>query len=334
MFAAAALAACGPATAASFECTKTVTPREKLICQTPALSRLDDQLAAAYGAARARLSEAGGELLKESQRNWLRYAVTVCPLSVTTAEDRRQLPVACITARYRERLEQLEQAGKRIGPFVFNRIDKFDVDPAPTVPGHAPDFSVEHVAFPQIDNPQSPELAAWNKASWRDLYPNPASCRQNCGDGEGTPEDTSLDYELTFANKSLISVTWRNDNYYHGAAHGQVYSKSLNTLLRPGLPALSAADIFGPGEGWTGKLQKLFRAELAAGHAVNPSANPSTLDMTKFDRIVVTPAHWSFGPEGLTVHFDPLGYYAGNPGAITLSWPALKPLLAPGALVP
>ncbi|CAO3381157.1 lysozyme inhibitor LprI family protein [Azospirillum argentinense] len=66
------------AAAASFPCSKATTPTEKAICADPALSALDERLAATYRAALERLSGANpeegsaGAAVKADQRAWLR----------------------------------------------------------------------------------------------------------------------------------------------------------------------------------------------------------------------------------------------------------------------
>jgi uncharacterized protein len=325
-----ALTVSGQLKAASFNCATATSPREKLICDTPELSRLDDQLATAYAAARGRLSPAGGALLQRSQRNWLRFAATVCPLAVPVSRDPRRQPVNCIKARYKGRLVQLQNAGQRIGPFVFNRIDWFTAEPAPDAEsGELPGFYVRHAAFPQIDNPASPVAEEWDTANAVAQDVTRGRCLGDC------PDDTDNDYNIGWASPPLISVTWSNSTYAHGAPHGMFSSHTHNTLLRPGLPELTPADVFGSGQAWVPKLQALFRNEVAAGHGIN-NATLATLDIGSFNRAVVKPNKWGFGPNGLTVEFGAyeVGCYNCNPGPLTVPWSALKPLLAPGAVLP
>ncbi|WP_353861139.1 lysozyme inhibitor LprI family protein [Azospirillum formosense] len=64
--------------AAGFPCSKAATPTEKAICADPALSALDERLAASYRAALEQLSGASpeegaaGTAVKADQRAWLR----------------------------------------------------------------------------------------------------------------------------------------------------------------------------------------------------------------------------------------------------------------------
>ncbi len=82
-----ATAACAPIVhAASFNCAKAASEREKLICTDAALSRLDDDLGAAFASATARLGDMS--FVRTWQREWLRsYDVRTC----NAAECMRQL---------------------------------------------------------------------------------------------------------------------------------------------------------------------------------------------------------------------------------------------------
>jgi uncharacterized protein len=65
------------ATAASFDCAKAASAAEKLICGDRALSKLDEELNAAYAQAVARVGNK--PLMREWQRGWLKSeALTEC----------------------------------------------------------------------------------------------------------------------------------------------------------------------------------------------------------------------------------------------------------------
>ena len=67
--------------AASFDCSASSTARERLICSDQALSHADGQLGRAYLGSLAGLSPRGERLLQTSQRSWLHFLETVCPIS-------------------------------------------------------------------------------------------------------------------------------------------------------------------------------------------------------------------------------------------------------------
>lgn len=65
-----------PAVAASFDCKKAASEVEKLICENPELSKLDDDLAQAYK--NALISAADKEALKKNQVWWLKFTRNIC----------------------------------------------------------------------------------------------------------------------------------------------------------------------------------------------------------------------------------------------------------------
>lgn len=84
---------CGPGltSAASFDCSKAASPVERLVCEDPQLSQLDEKLAAAYQAKTLTTSDSNSV---REQRQWLARR-NRCP-------DR-----VCVRTAYEERLAQL-----------------------------------------------------------------------------------------------------------------------------------------------------------------------------------------------------------------------------------
>lgn len=81
---------------ASFDCAKASTPVEKIICESPRLSALDDELAATYAAA----LKIDRDAVRASQRRWL-------------AEDRNQCDYdGCLEASYLLRIAILRVANR------------------------------------------------------------------------------------------------------------------------------------------------------------------------------------------------------------------------------
>ncbi len=79
------------ASAASFPCAKAKSKVEKLICADPVLSKLDDELAAAF-----KQANTDWDATAASQKEWLREVRDRC-----TASD-------CLAKAYRERIETLK----------------------------------------------------------------------------------------------------------------------------------------------------------------------------------------------------------------------------------
>jgi uncharacterized protein len=208
-----------PAMAASFDCSLAKAPREQLICSDPALSNLDEQLGRKYQERRTLLSPTGAELLQRSEQSWLHFIAIACPLAPSGAA---LPPKYCLQGKYKERLTQLEHAGEKFGPFVFNRIDLYAAVAVQEDSGPVPGFSIRHTAYPQIDVPNSPQAEAWNKANASE--PSEAG---DCPEGEHL-----IDYEIGYASQNVISMR-RSESEYCGGAHGMSWSQTGNTVLLP-----------------------------------------------------------------------------------------------------
>jgi uncharacterized protein len=313
------------ASAASFDCARAKAPREQLICREPVLSDLDDKLGRAYQERRALLSPRGAELLERSESSWLHFLAIVCPMEVPADADRSSTPKKCLEEKYNERLGQLAKVGQRLGPFLFNRIDLYAAEPAPDSSGNMRGFYAQHVAYPQIDNSDLPLAAAWNKQAVKSL-----SKSDDCGTG-----DDDLDYDIGYATERVISVEWTSFVYCHGTPHGFFTINAENTVLYPGLRALTPEDLFGKDGRWAQKIQEIFWNALVA-KGWSPPEDQSESVKHEIEDEVIRPDKWLLTKEGLQVSFSAYegGCYVCNPGTVEVPWARLQPLLSPSAIVP
>ena len=320
-----AASVCSSALAASFDCGKATSPRERVICGSGVLSELDGQLGRVYAARRALLSADGRALLQISERNWLGYVATVCPLSAPGQAGVRRKAEDCLQGRYQERLAQLTEVGRRMGPFVFNRVDLFAAEPAADDGGQVAGFDVQHLSYPQIDAPMSAAARAWNTQNARSLGKG-----DDCGQGD---EDTS--YVLGLANARLISVQWTEYLYCHGTPHGMFGVKTQNIVLSPSFRQMTVQDMFGPDDGWMVHVQALFWDALRK-KGWRPPANTVALSKSEIDSAVVRLDRWMFAPDGVSVGFSAYegGCYACTPPEVTVSYGDLRPYLLATAPVP
>jgi uncharacterized protein len=308
--------------AASFDCKAAKSPTEKTICASPVVSALDERLAADYARALHALSPAGAARLKTSQRSWLRFATAAClpPRSVVGGDP----PASCLEAQFQRRLEQLAQAGVRIGPYVFTRIDAYESARTPKLEDGAYfGLVAQHVAFPQIDAPLNDATMAWNAAQRKD-EPGPFEISTDPND---VHEDDDTDYTLGCVGDRFISLRVDDTEYQHGVAHGSYSHEVRNALLVPALRDMKASDVFGAAAPWKTKLPALFWSVYTKG----PDA---ARDMKSIRNAIAAaaadPKRWLLTPAGLQIAFDAdeAGCYACNPGPLTVPWSALKPMLA------
>lgn len=314
------MAAAGGAHAASFDCQAAKTATEKAICGSPKLSALDEKLAAEYSRAVHALSAAGATRLKESQRSWLRFATQVCvPRKRASGTEN---PADCLATEYAHRIGDLAQAGLRLGPYVFNRIDAYAAARDPHDDGgQYSGFVWQHVAFPQIDAPTSPAAVAWNKAQQKDA-PGEVSAPTEADD---QAEDDETDYTLGCVGDRFVSVRTDTSEYPHGAAHGTYDHEVGNAVLAPALRKMAATDVFPSGSAWKTKLPPLFwNAWLKDGNDPDVPAEVKEA----IEASGANPDAWLLTPAGLQIAFSAYeaGCYACNPGPITVPWAALKPL--------
>src|SRR5579875_2136516 len=275
---------------ASFDCARAASARERAICADPALAALDGRLGRLYRERRARLSPEGARLLQDSERSWLGFVGIVCSPSDPEARARPNRR-SCLMRQYSDRMEQLQKAGERIGPYLFNRVDLYAAQPSGDETGSVRGFYVQHAAYPQIDNADAPELRAWNRENVRALPQD-----GDCGAG-----DYHVDYEVGFANARLVSTEWRYSTYCHGTAHGFGGPQSSNTVLSDPLRPLRPDDLFGSGEGWSPILKARFWAALTRSGWRPPEDQPDVRQELEAD--FVRPNRWLLTRDGLQVGF-------------------------------
>src|SRR5688572_2855973 len=75
-----------PATAASFDCSKASTAYERAICDNADLSALDETLAVAFATATGGLSKPAIVVMRENQRNWIKFAERACTVDAEPQE--------------------------------------------------------------------------------------------------------------------------------------------------------------------------------------------------------------------------------------------------------
>ncbi len=308
--------------AASFDCKNAKTPTEKAICGSPKLSALDERLAADYERAMHALSPAGAMGLKESQRSWLRFATVVCAPHKPggSGED----TASCLEREFDYRLKQLAQAGVRLGPYVFNRIDYY----ASAASDHDNDgarvgFVTEHVAFAQIDSPITAATTAWNVAQRKD-DPGPVTLSDDPND---VAENDDTDYTFGCAGDRFVSLQVDNSEFQHGAAHGTYDHEVRNLLLVPEVRKMTASDIFTAKAAWETKLPALFWSV----YTKDPDAAKDVQSVKDaIEASATNPERWLLTPAGLQISFDAYeaGCYACNPGPVTVPWAVIKPMLA------
>ena len=107
----------GVAQAASFDCRKASSKMERAICTNPRLSVLDESLATAYMAAKARLSSNSVKTFVTGQSSWLRFTSTYCFTDYNAAAASPEEADKCLAEAYRQRIKEIEATGKIVAGF-------------------------------------------------------------------------------------------------------------------------------------------------------------------------------------------------------------------------
>lgn len=141
-----------PVAAAGFSCAKASTAQEKTVCANPQLSKLDDEIVAAYVGVHAQLSQPAAAEVLQDQRAWLVWLGQVCP----DRNDPGRKMSDCLKNEYAERLEMLRSGLLRAGGMtIFPRLkvlimpDKEQPRPESNDPG----FGLGRFSWPEIDKP-------------------------------------------------------------------------------------------------------------------------------------------------------------------------------------
>ena len=323
--------------AASFDCSKAHSLREKTVCSTPQLSTLDDQVAKAYASTRAELTPASAALVQQDQRNWLHWLDAVFP----TPKPQDNSVAICLTNHYNDRLQQLTKDTQRVNGILFYARSHFVYVPGHPTPNEPtssgdPGFGYGNFSWPQIDNP-TPEQQAWNQAVYA------ATIKVSCCPGEEKSIPTldaaadkygSVDvfYNLYAANSRFISLDLGNSTYGWGAAHPNTGIMYFNWWLTSS-HELKPTDIYESNSGWQQKLVAPGVTKLkpvTGDDAGNSIWKPEDIAKSVAKEIA-NPSAWSVSQEGLTINFgqyEVAPYSSGMP-TITFTWKELQPYLTP-----
>ena len=298
------------ADAASFDCATAARPIEALICSDPKLSKLDEEMTQAYAAKIATLSPAGRQILKQSQRSWLRMVDGAC-----------ELEPACVAEKYQHRSDELRTPWQ-VGPFQLVFVGRYE---AFRIKGDDPDIEgqlVYHeVEYPQIDAPRNPDTERWNK-----LIADGVQGNIDEPYIEAAPDiaDISVGATINAASPELISAELGAWYFVHGMPHGRYYSEQWNILLKTG-SSIGPVDLFDQATPWRDALLRHCLPELIErNHELD-------LDAEDLKDVIDNARMWTITPETLEIAFDfneIIGYGRGV-DSIVIPWRDLKAYLRP-----
>lgn len=331
--------------AASFDCAKAKTPKEKAICTTPALSKADEKMAMAY---RAVLAAAPSEMtseIREGQRVWLRKIGDSCKQDNPTPDTSLS---QCLMVEYDSRIHHLQQMILRTGgvTFVWRTVEMTAPAPPPP-PGVSigtglPDHGYLKASWPQT-NADMPEWKMWNAAieaatfamAWQENGGGPAGTGQRIVWAADPEMDLDVFASLGLVDRGLVTATIDDQWYGHGAAHPNEDSIQFNWLLKE-KREVQPEDIFRADSGWARMLET--RCDRYLHQTLDPGLGHSYMDdwapgiaARNVSNVVKNPKNWKLDQKGLTIVFQTYAVACRvcTPAPLALPWADLKPYLNP-----
>jgi uncharacterized protein len=125
---------------ASFDCDKPETALEVVICADSDLGQTDIDLAAAYKTALAETTDQLRDTIIKSERSWLKFVETSCPLGVIGAIPPLEARI-CVKSAFKERVKQLGRCSsdqkQDAACFWQFSLRSIDTDTQPPVAPHS-----------------------------------------------------------------------------------------------------------------------------------------------------------------------------------------------------
>jgi uncharacterized protein len=294
--------------AGAFDCAKATTMVEKAICADAALKRIDDELAAVYGAVRASLTEPEQKMMTLSQKRWI------------ARREACGSDVNCVKGQTEERLTLLKgQAESGPGP-ERAVVPGFIVQIGTAA---SPDLDIALLRFATPATPGEMKLNALADKIAAVAQASEAVAREDR-------------FAITYASPTFMSVRhWFHVN--EGGAHGLQSTRNYNIDMASGR-LISVTDVLA--EPPAAILTLWCKAQIEAEKRKRvPDADLSESAAERDDAIaarVMDLASWSIGEREIVVSFDPSVVGAYAEGAYECRFPTggVKEMALAGAPLP
>lgn len=308
------------APALAFDCSKARTAVEKAICADPALKKIDDDLATAYGAVKASLDEAAQKMMVISQKRWIARR--------EGCGSEGKDPGACVKEMTAERLALLNGTALG-GPGPSGKLVPFFVAQA----GKPGSYDI-NMALLRFETPGTPGEETLNRLA------DEIAGAAKLGVQEGAEQSAILaeedSFTVTYASPSFMSV--RHDFYDNeGGAHGNYGTTNINIDMESG-ELLKIDDVLAEPSAAIMTLwckQQIEADKLKRIPDIDLSEGAAERDKT-IAEVVRDMASWSIGETDITVSFDPYAVGAYAEGAYQCRFPTagVKQMALEGAPLP
>lgn len=330
-----------PAVAVSFDCAHAATPREKAICASPRLSKLDDQLAAAYGRLLATVPSGTQAIVRTNERDWLRSADDGCPANVGQEAFRD-----CLASVWDKRVRVLQTAISSVSepdriPFLWDSVHFTQADTGDEARSDAErgaaQYSTLDAEWPQALS-TDPDWQAWNRAI-------EFEARNLASQGQAKPGDPwakadwmdGMDNDVTASLGAVtpvfVGASFENLWYGHGAIHPNYTKLQFNWLLAQ-RRELRAEDVFRPDSDSQrflyDRAMESLKTQIDPKFPENQWAPGYGEDLVR--KMVAAPHNWILETTGLTLYFpqDSISCHACGEFKVELAWKELRPMLRAG----
>lgn len=299
--------------AASFDCGKAGSPQERAICTNPQLGRLDEEVAAAYKQLLASLTPPWDELVRKSQREWLKSRTADLAGMKPGKEMENSL-----AASMKQRVDILKGALVTQNGMHFLSVERVLVQKVDkSLPATEDLTYAKHSRTPIYLIDDTPAAKRFNALVGKDFALPPDT-------GEPSEDESENVASLNFASPELISVTTTASYFSFGAAHPLTTLSQLNYLPGEGRP-MTARDLFS----MRGYEDIIVRQAGPLLHKADfdPIASPSEIR-----EVLLDPANWALSAQGLTVIIPPDGVFphaAGSPQVPLIVWKSFQGMLTP-----
>jgi len=310
-----------PVCAAGIDCSKATTERENAICAEPRLLKDDQRNAEAYAAALAKLSDEGRKLLLQSQRQWLEYVDKSCKKGSGT--DSIKTYQRCLQSALDARLGDLQESGKKSGPFVIIQLPIYNVDIGDQelyLAGNREGRSEFVVSYPHIDDEKSPQVRAFN-----DYLKQLAKSQSNdCDSGE-----SGATIRVGAAAENLASLSISSGGYCYGRPHGSDGESAILVDFVSEPRILDSKEVFSSDQKLRDQMVDLFHNKLSIGDRSYKDADLSDDTLKGLDTAALDVASWWFKPDGL--EFMTSSYQGGCYVCVVnvekISWSEILPFI-------
>jgi len=302
-----------PAQAASFDCAKAAGALEKAICASTQLAAQDEEITVAYRHLLGSVSSPWDELVKKSQREWLRAR------SAEMADLKGRELEEALQASMRNRLDALngaliKQNGMHLLALDRAVMQKVAPDRVAYAQGQQQVTQTSSLLYVLDDVPGAKRFNALIDKSFAQTL-----------DATATAEgEYDLSAELNFASPELVSVSVSSSEFGFGAAHPVAGIRQLNFLLAEGR-VLRVHDLF-TGRGHEDLiLRNATQAFAEAG--LKPLAS-----VREARALLLDPRNWALDGRGLTVVVPPDSLFAhvdGSPEVPPVLWKSFQGQLTP-----